>query len=149
MRLFSVDLMGNDEQDDADDDHILDLIDVLGPLPERLIARWERRDKWIGPNGERLQPEESKDGSASSNPESDTDDLSDSETDELGEAEGIQDDEEITGPVVNDSLEVQVDRNKPDDIAEEETKVITALIREILQYEPSQRPTVEQLLRHD
>ena len=58
-QLFSVWTIGPHDQED-DDIHILDLIDVLGPMPDRLMAKWPRKDKWIGPDGERLRPTKEK-----------------------------------------------------------------------------------------
>lgn len=166
-RLFSVDLIGDDEHKDADDDHILDLIDVLGPLPDDLMSRWERQDKWIGPDGERLQPR-GQDGDAESSQECDSPRADPSDTDELADPEPLKQDTEFDDeldagmvdsedeaedlpaePFINDSLEVQFNRNKPDDVNDEEAKVITTIIRQILQYETSKRPTAEQLLGHE
>lgn len=148
-RLFAVDLIGDDEQEEADDHHILDFIDVLGPLPERLMDNWPRRDKWIGLDSERLQPPEPEhsDGAAESDDEFDAEDPTDAEMSEPEEdvARPVHIDESF----INEPLEVQFGQNKPDDIDEDESKVITELIRGILQYEPSRRPTAEQLLGHE
>lgn len=46
-------------------------------------------------------------------------------------------------------LEVKFERNKPDYIDAEESKVIISLIRGILKYEPSERPTAETILQHE
>ena len=169
--------MGEDELEEADDDHILDLIDVLQPLPDNLMSKWPRAEKWIGPNGERLQPPERDNGdmwfdesddAAASDVEFSDDELRDGtelkpDTREVGRANeddyvDIADktdfppppsDFEIPeGPIISESLELQFEKNKPEDIDAVESKVITRLIREILQYEPSKRPTAEQLLRH-
>lgn len=35
-----------------DDDHILMIINQLGPLPERLFSQWGRSHKYYRPNGE-------------------------------------------------------------------------------------------------
>ncbi|CAK4033986.1 serine threonine- kinase SRPK3 [Lecanosticta acicola] len=158
-RLFAVDLIGDDEQDDADDDHILDLTDVIGPLPERFMSKWTRRDRWIGPGGERLQPREDVSMDAYSDGDDELEDPEDLEEPGQVEAPGdsveFDDDEPMADqddmpeePFINESLEAQFDRNKPDDIDEEEGRVITDLIREILQCEPDKRPTAEHLLRH-
>lgn len=56
--LFAVMMLGNDqkEQDDADDDHLIQLNDIVCSLPDSLIASWPRASKWYGPNRQRLQP---------------------------------------------------------------------------------------------
>ena len=37
-----------------DDVHILQIIDQLGPLPERLFSQWGQSHKYYRPNGERF-----------------------------------------------------------------------------------------------
>ncbi|KAF2177563.1 serine/threonine-protein kinase SRPK3 [Zopfia rhizophila CBS 207.26] len=56
--LFAVGMLGNDqkEQDDADDDHLIQLNDVIRPLPDSIMAAWPRASKWYKPNRQRLQP---------------------------------------------------------------------------------------------
>lgn len=146
-RLVAVDLIGDDEQDEADDHHILDFIDVLGPLPEHLLAKWTRRDKWIASSGERLKPPEPdhSDDAAESDEDFEAEDLAGAEGEESDDIEG----DASAEPFINESLEMQFSRNKPDDIDGEEAKVITSMIMSILQYEPSQRPTAKQLLEHE
>lgn len=57
-------------------------------------------------------------------------------------------DEGLDPHFINDPLEILFGKNKPDDIDAEEAKVITQLIRKILRYEPSERPTASELLQH-
>ncbi|KAK3942500.1 hypothetical protein QBC46DRAFT_406245 [Diplogelasinospora grovesii] len=106
--------MGFDNLDDMDDDHMRDLYDVLGVLPENL--------KWFGPNGKRINPYAEK----------------------HDDAEEQAEDKE---PFMNVPLEVLFERNKPDDIDAEEAAVVTTLIRHILKYDPSERPSAEELLK--
>ncbi|KAG8624535.1 hypothetical protein KVT40_007602 [Elsinoe batatas] len=56
--LFVVASWGQDQSDleETDDDHISQLHDILGPLPEDLKAAWPRLDRWYGPNDEPLNP---------------------------------------------------------------------------------------------
>lgn len=56
--LFAVGMLGNNqkEQDDADDDHLIQLNDVIRPLPDSVIAAWPRASKWYKSNRQRLQP---------------------------------------------------------------------------------------------
>lgn len=56
------------------------------------------------------------------------------------------DDLEDEGLFINDPLEFLFKQNKPDDVAAEEAEVITTLIRRILNYEPSERPSAGELL---
>jgi hypothetical protein len=77
----------------------------------------------------------------------DSNDLSDTDEDERSIYSYIEEDYP-DGPFINDPLEVLFDENKPDDIDAEEAKVITTLIRQILKYDPSQRPSAEEILGH-
>lgn len=52
------------------------------------------------------------------------------------------------GPWIDPPLEAQFKENKPDDLDEAEADVVTTLIRSILRYEPSQRPSAEEILKH-
>ncbi|KAF2230641.1 serine/threonine-protein kinase SRPK3 [Viridothelium virens] len=121
--LFCVESLGDEERDGADDDHLLDLNDVLEPLPDAWLKKWERADKWFGTNRERLNPRAAETG--------------DFKIEEIGD-----------GPFINDPLETLFDQNKPKDIDATEAEVITRLIRQTLQYEPAKRPTAAQLLEH-
>lgn len=174
--------MGDDPQEDIDDDHLNELHDVLGPLPEAWISKWSRAHLWFGPNGERLNPrldeEELEEEEAIDEDPSEYEDMQDLSEDEVDPAvdERNRDDDLSdgdpedsvpttvladagpTGPVtredeimatLSEPLEVQFEKNKPDDIDAEETKVITSLIRSILQYDRSKRPTAEELLQHE
>ena len=51
-------------------------------------------------------------------------------------------------PVVGPSLEALFSEYKPDDIDDENAKVITGLIRQILKYERSERPSAAEILEH-
>lgn len=39
-------------QDQIDDAHLLDMIDLLEPLPLQLLSKWPRSHKYLHPNGE-------------------------------------------------------------------------------------------------
>lgn len=56
---------------------------------------------------------------------------------------------EEEGPFINDPLEVLFEKNKPDDIDSEEAELITGLIRRILRYDPSERPSSAELLKDE
>ncbi|CRG86382.1 hypothetical protein PISL3812_03388 [Talaromyces islandicus] len=172
VQLFNVYPIGSDYKDQDDDDHLLDLNDVIEPLPDSWLSKWPRAYKYFGPNGERLVPEIDEDEedmeeyfkfANDDDMESDgeygrDEDYPDHMADGSVEDENAEEYDQI--PVVNggladqppmitnESLEVQFDKKKPDDIDSEEAKVITELIRKILRYEPSERPTAAELLQH-
>ena len=50
--LFPVANVGGQNLDSCDDDHLLQMTDVLGPLPKHLISRWSRSSKYFNDNGE-------------------------------------------------------------------------------------------------
>lgn len=52
-----------EEQNDADDDHLTQMYDTIGALPEGLMGAWPRKDRWFGPEGQRLNPHRDVDGS--------------------------------------------------------------------------------------
>ena len=152
--LFCVARYG-DEDEEADDDHLLELNDVLEPLPESwLKEKWPRASKYFGPNRERLNPEMSIDDSDEEDlgdeAGKDLDDLEDDATDgeDDKQFDGDEDEDGGDAPLINSPLEVLFERNKADDIDEKEAKVITSLLRRILKYEPSQRPSAAELLEH-
>jgi serine/threonine protein kinase len=56
--LFALMMLGHDqdEQDNTDDDHLVQLNDVIRPLPDWIMQAWPRASKWYGPGRQRLQP---------------------------------------------------------------------------------------------
>lgn len=113
--LFSIVVYYDDDRETADDEHLLQMNDILQPLPDVwLQEKWPRARNYFGAGRERLGPR--PDG---------------------------QDE-----PCIDDTLEVRFKEHKPDDIDDLEAGLITSLIRSILRYEPSQRPTAEEILKH-
>ncbi|KAF2789710.1 kinase-like protein [Melanomma pulvis-pyrius CBS 109.77] len=112
--LFAVGILGNGqkEQDDGDDDHLIQLNDIIRPLPDSVMAAWPRAGKWYTPNRQRLQP--------------------------------YCNDE----PYIHDSLEVLFWENKPAEIDDEESAVLCSLMRNILDYDPGNRPSAVDILKH-
>ncbi|KAF4553468.1 Protein kinase domain-containing protein 19 [Elsinoe fawcettii] len=102
-------------REETDDDHICQLIDVLGPLPEDLKMAWPGLHRWYGPNGEALYPYAEEDG-----------------------------EERFFYP----SLETAFDEKKGDDVDKDQADEICKLIRTILRYEPAERSTAAELLKH-
>lgn len=129
------------------DYHLIQMTDVIHPLPETLLEKWTRAGRYFGPDGERLdcQPRDF-DGSDSADSdfggdddEGYDDDSVDMEEDDLGEHEP---------PQRHDSLENLFRANKTADIDEEEASEITGLLRWILQYDATKRPSATELLEH-
>lgn len=113
--LFSVMVLFEDDRKTTDDEHLLQMNDILEPLPDTwLQGKWPRAKTYFGPGRERLGPR--------------------------------ADDQDE--PYIDDPLEVRFEEHKPDDIGDVEAGVITSLIRSILKYEPMQRPTAAELLKH-
>ncbi|KAL8860885.1 MAG: hypothetical protein Q9178_002640 [Gyalolechia marmorata] len=112
--LFVVMNMGGQELDDCNDDHLLQMTDVLGPLPEHLFSRWSRSSKYFNDNGELFNSM-------------------------------------IDGPpkiILFGSLEDQFRKYKSNEIAEEEEGLVLDLLRCVLRYEPKERPSAEDILKH-
>jgi serine/threonine protein kinase len=107
-----------DDEEDERDDHLLMLSDALGPLPETLYSHWTRSSRYYTPD--RVQYNTL-----------------------LYEGSDGQD------PLANrmKPLEVFFEEYKPSDLSHEEAKSITTLIRQILHYDPSERPTPSELLQ--
>jgi hypothetical protein len=124
-------MMGDDTQEDTDDDHLLEMHDILYQLPADIVALWPRAHEFFGPNGERLNRREKEDDGGGVEDRNDMDDHD-------------MDEDEV---FINDPLEVLFERNKPADIDAEEAGVITALIRRILRYNASDRPSAAEIPR--
>lgn len=113
--LFSVMVLFEGDRMTTDDEHLLQMNDILEPLPDIwLQEKWPRANAYFGPGRERLGPRPDN-----------------------------QDQ-----PYIDDPLEVRFQEHKPSDIDDVEAGVVTSLIRGILKYEPMQRPTAEELLKH-
>ncbi|KAK7972538.1 kinase-like protein [Apiospora saccharicola] len=114
-QLFCVPWMGSVAE--TDDDHLLSLTSILGPLPEELYRHWDRASLYFTP--ERKLYNSGLGGIP-----------------EGGEPLMLE----------QQSMEELFDAEEPD-LDKEEAVQVKALIRRILQYDPAQRPSVEELLR--
>lgn len=47
-------LEGKPYDEISNDEHLIQLWEVIGPLPESLLAKWRRADQYFSPDGERL-----------------------------------------------------------------------------------------------
>ncbi|KAL8933703.1 MAG: hypothetical protein Q9211_005636 [Gyalolechia sp. 1 TL-2023] len=112
--LFPVPSFGWRDLDSRDDAHLLEMTDLLGPLPKHLTLRWPRSSKYFSDSGELFNTM-------------------------------------IDGPpAINryGSLEIQFRQYKSDEISEEEERLVLDLLQSVLRYEPKERPSAEDLLKH-
>ncbi|KAF3358796.1 Serine/threonine-protein kinase SRPK like [Verticillium longisporum] len=144
MPLFQLAVMGNADEA-LDDDHMIQFAEVLSPLPESLMSKWPRAGRYFGPNGERLEAVagEFEEDSLHSDDDWDEEEEDDFDDDEVEFPPGG-----FGPPLPCDSLEKLFGDNKPQDVDENEEKAILSLLRWMLQYDVSKRPTVVQLLEH-
>ncbi|KAF2970527.1 hypothetical protein GQX73_g3074 [Xylaria multiplex] len=115
----------------VDDDHLIQLSEIIGPLPQHIRDAWPKYTSYFGPNGERLNVEPS--------------DFDDSEW-----GRNIRADQPPEGygpPIAMPSLEDSFYKYKANDIGEAEARELVSLLRETLQIEPSKRPSAAQLLQ--
>ncbi|CCF44501.1 serine/threonine-protein kinase SRPK3 [Colletotrichum higginsianum] len=131
------------------DEHLIQLTDIIQPLPENLIEKWPASSKYYGPRGERLntRPRDFD--------EDDFDERYDSHEDTEGDVVDSKDNEDFgfdigerMPPQTLDSLEKLISDNKAADVDEAEEKKITSLLRSIFQYDPARRPSAADLLEH-
>lgn len=45
-------LLSSESQNQIDDAHLLEMIELLGPLPSQLLSKWPRSHKYMHPDGE-------------------------------------------------------------------------------------------------
>ncbi|KAI0535175.1 serine/threonine-protein kinase SRPK3 [Xylaria digitata] len=115
----------------VDDDHLIQLSEIISPLPQHMRDAWPKYTSYFGPNGERLNVEPS--------------DFDDAEW-----RRDIMADQPPGGygpPTSIPSLEDSFFKYKAKDIGEAEARELVSLLREILQIEPSKRPSTTQLLQ--
>ncbi|KAL1962324.1 hypothetical protein VTN77DRAFT_9815 [Rasamsonia byssochlamydoides] len=121
--LFAVGSSGEDDAETADDDLFLQLYDVIGPSPASMLAQWPRSRIYCNVNGERIK------NYVGNLPEDD-----------------YFDPDEMIQPLP--PLEEYFDQVKPADCSDEDADVVKALLRRILQYDPTKRPSTSELLQH-
>ncbi|KAI1289092.1 serine/threonine-protein kinase SRPK3 [Xylaria venustula] len=115
------------------DDHLIQLSYVIGPLPQHIRNAWPRYTSYFGPSGERLNTTPF--------------DLDNSE-----QARALKASlpplppRDYSPPESLPSLEELFFKYKAKDIGNEEARVLVSLLRDILQIEPSKRPSAAQLL---
>ena len=166
MRLESLDgYAGSDEQ--TNDEHLIQVSEILGPLPEALAAHWRRRDQYYGPDGKRLEESRiaaGRDGSSIG--DSGDEDRGDSDNGDGEDNDGNGEDEatppdsptseagqsrssfSLVDPGDFSPLEDEFRALKPDDMGEEEVEEVVQMMRWILQLDVSKRPSAEAVLAH-
>ncbi|SCN84092.1 SKY1-Protein serine kinase [Fusarium fujikuroi] len=134
-------LEGEDYDETSNDEHLIQLCEVIGPLPEPLLEKWRRADQYFDSSGNRLEVKPQEDGYVSGGEDMESVDGTDEE------------DEEGNGPPLAYvgrflSLEDQFMAERPGDIGEAEAKEILELLRWIFQYDPAHRPSTSDLINH-
>ncbi|KAJ4132022.1 hypothetical protein NW765_013834 [Fusarium oxysporum] len=131
-------LEGQDYDETSNDEHLIQLWEVIGPLPKSLLEKWRRADQYFDSSGNRLGIK-SQEGEHISG--GDGKDLSDGT------------DEENDGPPLADpgqflSLEDLIMAERPGDIDEAKSREILGLLRWVFQYDPAHRPSATDLINH-
>ncbi|RKK44633.1 hypothetical protein BFJ67_g9066 [Fusarium oxysporum f. sp. cepae] len=131
-------LEGQDYDETSNDEHLIQLWEVIGPLPKSLLEKWRRADQYFDSSGNRLGIKSQEDEHISGG---DDKDLSD----------GM--DEENDGPPLADpgqflSLEDLIMAESPGDIDEAESQELLGLLRWVFQYDPAHRPSATDLINH-
>ncbi|KAG5788517.1 hypothetical protein H9Q69_012415 [Fusarium xylarioides] len=131
-------LEGQDYDETSNDEHLIQLWEVIGPLPKPLLEKWRRADQYFDASGNRLEVKPQEDNYLSGN-------------EDMGSGDGT--DEESDGPPLAYlgrflSLEDQFMSERPGDIDEVEAKQILELLRWIFQYDPVDRPSTSDLMNH-
>ena len=146
----------SDEQ--TNDEHLIQLSEILGPLPEALAAHWRRRGQYYGSDGKRLKESRVAAGQDASSTGDSPD--KDSGNSDNGEDEATPPDSPIseTGQsrscfsLVNpgdfSSLEDEFWGPEPDNTDEEEVEEVVRMMRWILQSDVSKGPSAEAMLAH-
>lgn len=147
--LFNVGSLDGDRHDETENDqHLIQITEIIQPLPEVLFNKWARRTTYYGPSGERI---DSQDDLTEESP--DIGGSLDNEIDERkGSYHGIDTDTQSEASLAStrrfDPLEKVFKSVKPADIDEEEEKQIVSLIRLALQPDITMRASAAQLLQH-
>ncbi|KAI0123615.1 hypothetical protein BJ170DRAFT_89409 [Xylariales sp. AK1849] len=116
--LIELSVLGDSPESTADS-HLIQLTDILNPLPENLLAKWPRAARYYGRDGERLDTEPWDFDHCTSGSSSDSED-----DDFLDEYE-----EEASGPAKpRDPLEKLFKDNKPAGIDDDEKREIVSLL---------------------
>ena len=136
-------LSGGASDEVTNDEHLIQLSEILGPLPGDMLSKWRRRDQYYGPDGKRLVDPTDAD-------ESDCEDDGES-ADNSSIASGIS---WSTGSLMLAPsthfapLAQRLRDEKLDDLGEDEEREVVQLLQWILQYDASKRPSTQTILEH-
>lgn len=141
-----------------DDVHLIQLTEVIGPLPEQIFHAWRRGSCYFDASSRRIynpEGDEDLDGDLSSDSGAcDTEDGIPESSD--GESSCSEDDavtanseDELARVRLSEPLEEILRRKKPEDIDEFEEKRILHLLRRTFQYDPLKRPSAKEILQHE
>lgn len=134
--LFEIPPLPSGLDEVRDDDHLIQLSEILGPIPLHFLQKWPRADRYFDLNGQRKP--------AAGNP------IELHFRARLGRNSKSAE-EFVSPPAPLDPLEKLFHKNKPlefDDDSENEENTIVALLRSILRYDPHDRPSASDLLEH-
>jgi non-specific serine/threonine protein kinase len=115
--LFCIDTFDCD-QDGTNDDHFLQFFDIIGPIPRSILSKWTRSDVYFNVDGENIK----------------------SYIGELPEGFDLNELQHLP------PLEEFFDQEKPVGMSDEESRQIKHILRWILQYDKTKRPTASELL---
>ena len=151
-------LEGNAYDEQTNDEHLIQLSEVLGPLPSEIFSKWRRGDKYFGPDGTRLAGDDELDRGQA---DEDFDENHETKSASKGFDDAIADDDAsdldefssdgsvpLAAPGRFGSLETQFHLKKLDGVDKDEEQEIMKLLRWIFEYESSNRPSAREILGH-
>ncbi|KAF5009194.1 hypothetical protein FDECE_4559 [Fusarium decemcellulare] len=148
-------LEGKSYDEISNDEHLIQLWEVIGPLPKPLLSKWRRADQYFSPNGERLEVDSheegygSEDGSIGEARDRNLELGPDLEIDEgPPSSSGSSDSLALASPGNFLSLDDQFNEEKPSYIDEVEGTNILHLLRWIFHYDPANRPSTKEIINH-
>ena len=105
---------------DTDDDHVLQMATLLGPIPSSFMAKFPRSNIYFDSEGNIIK----------------------------GYVGDLIDEDEVTHLENSPPTERYLDQEKGDDITSEDAIIVKELLRLVLQFDPTKRPTTGALLAH-
>lgn len=104
--------------EDDDDDHFLQFFDILGKLPDSILSNWSRSSTYFDSSGKQIK-------------------------NYIGDLPAGFDSQSIPS---KKSLEEFFDNERPTDMSIEDSKTCKRILRWILQYDATRRPSTKELL---